>query len=57
MDRIVPREAGGPAMPRRPRWMQLADGAAYHVLSRGHNREAVFADPADLSHFLSLLAR
>jgi putative transposase len=44
-------------MPRRPRWMQLADGAAYHVFNRGHNREAIFADPADLSYFLHLLAR
>jgi len=44
-------------MPRKPRWMQLAEGAGYHVLSRGHNREAIFADAEDCRYFLSLLAR
>ena len=44
-------------MPRRPRWMQRARAAAYHVLSRGHNREAIFADPDDRGSFLQLLAR
>ncbi len=44
-------------MPRTPRWMLLTRDAAYHVMSRGHNREAVFADPDDARHFLRLLAR
>ena len=44
-------------MPRKPRWMQLAADAAYHVLNRGQNRQTVFADTADLRYFLSLLAR
>jgi putative transposase len=44
-------------MPRKPRWLQLARDAAYHVLSRGHNREVLFADGADLGYFLGLLAR
>ena len=44
-------------MPRKPRWLQLADEGAYHVMSRGHNREALFADSNDSCHFLSLLER
>ena len=44
-------------MPRQPRWMLLAQDAAYHVMSRGHNREAIFADSDDLRYFLALLAR
>jgi hypothetical protein len=44
-------------MPRVPRWRQLAHDAAYHVMSRGHNREALFADPDDTRYFLSLLDR
>jgi putative transposase len=44
-------------MPRTPRWLQLADQAAYHIMSRGHNREAIFADPEDCRHFLHLLDR
>ena len=36
-------------MPRKPRWLQLVADAAFHVLSRGPNREALFADPQDLS--------
>src|SRR6266849_1484219 len=47
----------GRVMPRKPRWLQLARDAAYHVLSRGHNREVLFADGADLGYFLGLLAR
>jgi hypothetical protein len=35
--------------------MQLADRVAYHVLTRGHNREAVFGDALDFRHFLRLL--
>jgi len=37
--------------------MQLSRDAAYHVMSRGHNREALFAQPDDCHAFLSLLAR
>jgi putative transposase len=44
-------------MPRTPRWLQLADNAAYHVLSRGHNRGRIFADLADRRYFLTLLQR
>jgi putative transposase len=28
--------------------MQLADDAAYHVMSRGHNREVIFENDRDL---------
>jgi REP element-mobilizing transposase RayT len=44
-------------MPRVPRWMQLARDAAYHVMTRGHNREALFADTDDTRYFLGLLDR
>ena len=44
-------------MPRLPRYLQLARDAAYHVTSRGHNREALLAHPDDKRHFLALLAR
>jgi putative transposase len=44
-------------MPRVPRWRQLARDAAYHVMSRGHNRQAIFADPDDVRYFLGLLDR
>jgi putative transposase len=44
-------------MARLPRWMQLARDAAYHVMSRGHNREAIFADPDDTRYFLGLVDR
>jgi putative transposase len=44
-------------MPRKPRFLQLADEAAYHVLSRGHNREAIFAHDDDKNTFLALLRR
>jgi putative transposase len=37
--------------------MQFTDDAAYHVLSRGHNRETIFADADDCRYFLALLAR
>ena len=39
-------------MPRKQQW---AEEACYHVMDRGHNREAVFADDADRGHFLRLL--
>jgi hypothetical protein len=45
------------SMPRVPRWMQLARDAAYHVMTRGHNRGALFADADDTRYFLGLLDR
>jgi putative transposase len=44
-------------MPRKPRFLQLSDETAYHVLSRGHNREAIFAHEDDKNTFLALLRR
>ncbi len=44
-------------MPRTPRSQQWTDEAAYHVFSRGHNRETVFADADDDRFFLGLLDR
>jgi putative transposase len=44
-------------MARVPRYLQLARDAAYHVMSRGHNREGLLAHPDDKRHFLALLAR
>jgi putative transposase len=44
-------------MPRTPRWMQLARDAAYHVMSRGHDGETLFADADDFQQFLDLLDR
>ncbi len=41
-------------MPRAPRRQQWAEEACYHVLNRGHNREA---DDADRGRFLALLTR
>jgi putative transposase len=44
-------------MARKPRWLQLGEDAGYHIMSRGHNRETLFADDQDFEHFLALLAR
>lgn len=44
-------------MLRRLRWLQLADQAAYHVMSRGHNRKTLVADRDDLQKFLHLVQR
>jgi putative transposase len=44
-------------MPRKPRCWLLAQDAAYHVMSRGHNREALFRTDDDKRRLLSLLAR
>jgi putative transposase len=44
-------------MPRVLRWRQLARDAAYHVMTRGHNREALFRDAGDTRSFLGLLDR
>jgi REP element-mobilizing transposase RayT len=44
-------------MPRKPRWMQLADHAACHVMNRGQTRQTNFADTDDRRYFLALLTR
>ncbi|HWG44720.1 MAG TPA: transposase [Gemmataceae bacterium] len=44
-------------MPRIPRRHLWTDAACYHILNRGHNRTAIFADDEDRIVFLSLLAR
>jgi REP element-mobilizing transposase RayT len=42
-------------MPRPPR--VEFEGALYHVITRGNNRQPVFKDEADYQKFLSLLQR
>ena len=37
--------------------MQRVRDAAHHIRSRGHNREALFADPDDRRAVFALLAR
>ena len=44
-------------LPRTPRCHQGAEEACYHVFSRGHNRETVFADAEDRRYFLDLIVR
>jgi putative transposase len=44
-------------MPRVPRKQQWAEEACYHVMDRGHNREAVFGDDDDRRAFLRLVGR
>ncbi len=44
-------------MPRVPRQRQGTEGLCYHVLNRGHSRDAVFLTDADRRCFLDLLAR
>jgi putative transposase len=44
-------------MPRTPRKLQQTPSACYHIMNRGHNREAVFADAEDSRYFLYLLDR
>ncbi len=44
-------------MPRIPRRYQWAREACFHLIDRGHNREAVFADDEDRRAFLGLVAR
>ena len=44
-------------MPRVPRRQQQTEAACYHVITRGHNRETLFADAADFRYFLELLGR
>jgi putative transposase len=44
-------------MARTPRKFQEGPSACYHVMNRGHNREAVFGDADDSRYFFGLLAR
>jgi hypothetical protein len=44
-------------MPRIPRRLQWASEACFHLMDRGHNREAIFADDEDREAFLGLLGR
>ena len=44
-------------MGRVPRSQQWAEEACYHVMDRGHNRAAVFADDEDRRAFLRLVGR
>ena len=44
-------------MARTPRKFQQAPSACYHLMNRGHNREAVFADAEDRRYFLDLIVR
>ena len=44
-------------MARTPRKFQEGPSACYHVMNRGHNREAVFGDADDSRYFLGLLSR
>jgi putative transposase len=44
-------------MPRVPRHQQLAGAVCFHVMDRGHNREAVFRDDEDRAAFLGLVLR
>ena len=44
-------------MPRLPRRLQWTGEACYHVMNRGHNREAIFCDDEDHLMFLNLVAR
>src|SRR5437764_579267 len=53
----VPRPSGGVPMPRVPRRWQWAEEACYHLMDRGHNRDAVFWDDDDRRAFLRLVDR
>jgi putative transposase len=44
-------------MPRLSRRCQWTDTACYHILNRGHDRQAVFADDIDATAFLQRLNR
>ncbi len=44
-------------MSRIPRRCQWASEACFHLMNRGHNREAIFADDEDRHAFLGLLGR
>jgi hypothetical protein len=44
-------------VPRIPRRFQWAREACFHLMDRGHNRQAVFLDDQDRAAFLGLVAR
>jgi putative transposase len=44
-------------MPRRARSLLESQAACYHIINRGHARETIFHDDADLTRFLTLLMR
>ena len=44
-------------MPRVPRSLQWSEEACFHLMNRGHNREAIFGDDDDRRAFLDLVAR
>jgi putative transposase len=44
-------------MPRVPRSLQWSEEACFHLMNRGHNREAVFTDDDDRRAFLDLVGR
>jgi putative transposase len=44
-------------MSRIPRRFQWSDEACFHLMNRGHNREAVFLDDDDRNAFLGLVTR
>ena len=44
-------------MPRVPRSLQSSEEACFHLMIRGHNREAIFGDDDDRRALLDLVAR
>jgi hypothetical protein len=44
-------------MPRVPRRFQIGDAVCFHVMDRGHNREAILVDDTDRRAFPDLFAR
>ena len=42
-------------MPRKPRYLQLAEDADKYVRDRVHNRETIFAHDEDKAAFLALI--
>jgi putative transposase len=44
-------------MPREPRRHSWTEAACFHILNRGHNRDTIFAEEADLGYFMQLLHR
>ena len=51
---LASSRVGSSLMPRKPRYLQLAEDAAYHVLNRGHNHEAIFAHDDDEAAFVAI---
>jgi hypothetical protein len=44
-------------MPRQPRRQSWTEAACFHILNRGHNRDTLFAEEADLGYLRQLLQR